>query len=232
MRQKNIKDIENKLERCPDILIKSPVGRSGRWRAVFPDDAQVLEDVPLYLELGTGKGEFIIESATRDAEGLYLGIEGQPSVIYRAIQKTNGEVPNGNLKFLRAYLTAGTSPDAPFTYDMNEIFAQEELSGLYLNFSDPWPKVRHERRRLTSPDYLNAYARALKSGSFLRFKTDNDNFFTYSRKQIGQHPTFEIEAVTEDLHRSIHAKDNIMTEYERKFTNLRQKINFLLAYKK
>jgi tRNA (guanine-N7-)-methyltransferase len=223
MRQKNIKDIDEKLCMHQSMLVSA---QPGFWREAFVDgcidesEAGSLADRALYLEVGTGKGEFISTMAARDEKGLYLGIEGQPSVLYRAIQKAKN-VTNCNLKFHYAYIQ---QPGA--------IFSPAELSGIYLNFSDPWPKRRHENRRLTSAEYLNGYAEALASGAFLRFKTDDKDFFEYSLNIISASINFDITLVTRDLHNSNYAEENVMTEYERKFLVKGQKINCLIAYRR
>ncbi|MDR3225270.1 MAG: hypothetical protein LBT52_03110 [Clostridiales Family XIII bacterium] len=121
---------------------------------------------------------------------------------------------------------------AEYILDMRDFFAEGELNGIYLNFSDPWPKARQEKRRLTSPRYLNGYLNVLTESGFLRFKTDNTDFFAYSRTSIEDHPGLEITGITEDLHRSGYAEDNVMTEYERRYLNLQRKINYLEAVKR
>jgi tRNA (guanine-N7-)-methyltransferase len=227
MRQRKIKDIEHKLAGYGRFLVTDPAERRGAWRRSFDGGIEVngSEDGDsrrraLYLELGCGKGRFIAETASRDTEGAYIGFEGQESVLYRALVKA-GECEPSNLLFCPCYIL-----------DMDAYFEESELSGVYLNFSDPWPKARHEKRRLTSPGYLNGYYRALESGGFLRIKTDNDNFFTYSRAGIEAMPGFEIAECTEDLYRSPYERENVMTEYERKFLNLNRRIKYLLARKK
>jgi len=120
---------------------------------------------------------------------------------------------------------------AEYILDMRDFFADGELNGIYLNFSDPWPKARQEKRRLTSPRYLDGYQDVLAENGFLRFKTDNKDFFAYSRASIENHPGFEITGLTNDLHDSAYAKDNVMTEYERRYLNLQKKINYLEAVK-
>lgn len=181
------------------------------------DESGTRERKALYLELGCGKGRFIIDAASRDSNGLYMGFEGQPSILWRALAKAD----------------AGGPPNALFccvyVLDMDLYFEEAELSGVYLNFSDPWPKARHEKRRLTSYDYLKGYHRAIEPEGFLSFKTDNDDFFAYSRAELETFPGFEVVECTDDLHRSAYAHGNIMTEYERKYLNLNKRIKYILA---
>jgi tRNA G46 methylase TrmB len=126
--------------------------------------------------------------------------------------------PPDNLRFCAEYIL-----------DMRDYFEDGEIDGVFLYFSDPWPKARQEKRRLTSPGYLNGYRDALAEGGFLRLKTDSADFFTYSRARIEADPGFEITALTNDLHASEYAGDNEMTEYELRFLNLNRKIRYLEA---
>ncbi|MDR1953358.1 MAG: tRNA (guanosine(46)-N7)-methyltransferase TrmB [Clostridiales Family XIII bacterium] len=220
MRQRNIKDIEYKLAEHDRLLITEPAEKRGVWRQSF-DHGQAggsANGIPrLYLELGCGKGRFICETAARDPAGAYIGVEGQQSVMYRAlVNAEERELPN--LLFCPCYIR-----------EMDMYFAESELLGIYLNFSDPWPKARHEKRRLTAPGYLAGYLHALEAGGFLRVKTDNDDFFAYSRTGIEAMPGFEIVECTDDLHRSAYGRGNVMTEYEHKFLNIGRRIKYLFA---
>jgi tRNA (guanine-N7-)-methyltransferase len=225
-------------------------------------------DEPLHLEIGCGKGRFIKASALNDPYSLYLGFEGQKSVIYRALQRAYTD-PDVRLRELNeialalvglndegaertgrgsrrggdADMSTGGAihdtgrapvPDnlllcAEYIMDMRDYFGEGELNGVFLNFSDPWPKTRQQKRRLTSPGYLDGYMRALTYGGFIRFKTDSADFFDYSRECLDAHPGFEITALTNDLHASGYASDSEMTEYERRFLNLNMKIHYLEA---
>jgi tRNA (guanine-N7-)-methyltransferase len=238
MRQRRIKNIEDKLALYGTLLVDRPESNRGKWRQVFdrPDGTGVSEAPPqsLYAEIGCGKGRFITESALRDDHGFYLAFEGNESVLYRALQRAcAGPEPSAreiyeaaqaagpeqapkNLRFIRSYIEA--FPD---------FFEDNELDGIYLNFSDPWPKARQEKRRLTSPHYLEGYEKALTPGGFLRFKTDNEALFAYSIEKIKEQAGFKITKQTDDLHSSEYNEENIETEYERKFKNLRRKIHFV-----
>ena len=220
MRQRNIKNIEEKMGDYGNLIIKDPHSHKGRWRTVFPN-YRSKTSAELYVEIGTGKGNFILQTAAQDPAALFLGIEGSESALFRALKKTkDGALPN--LRFCADYVLT-----------VDDFFAERELSGLFLNFSDPWPKKRHAKRRLTSPPYLAGYARALKPGGFLQFKTDNDDFFRYSLEILRSAEVhYEIVAQTNDLFRSPWVEGNVMTEYEQKFHNLNKTINYLKAIRK
>ncbi|MDR0357543.1 MAG: tRNA (guanosine(46)-N7)-methyltransferase TrmB [Clostridiales Family XIII bacterium] len=222
MRQRKIKDAEQKSAIYSRFLADEPAEKRGSWRRIFDenestDAATARERRRLYAEFGCGKGRFIAETASRDPCGAYLGFEGQATALYRALTKV-AEFEPANLRLCAAYV-----------FSPAEYFAQAELCGIYLNFSDPWPKARHEKRRLTSPAYLEGYLEILESGGFLRLKTDDDGFFAYSRDGIAALRGFEIVEYSEDLHRSAFAARNVMTEYERKFLNLNRTIKYLSA---
>ena len=130
MRQRRIKNIDEKLAGCGDIITEEPKETKGRWKEEFGNDN------PIYLELGCGKGRFITGLAALHPERSYIGCEGHLSVIYRAVSKAQ-EAELSNVRFIAEYIN-----------DMDAYFAPGELSGVYLNFSDPWPKERHAKRRL------------------------------------------------------------------------------------
>ncbi|MDR1292554.1 MAG: tRNA (guanosine(46)-N7)-methyltransferase TrmB [Clostridiales Family XIII bacterium] len=217
-------------------------GDSRRFGA--PLAAASRADAPLHLEIGCGKGRFIKASALKDPDSLYLGFEGQKSAIYRALQRayTDPDVRLRELNEIALALVGLSGEDrapvpgnlllcAEYIMDMRDYFGEGELSGVFLNFSDPWPKTRQRKRRLTSPGYLDGYMHALAYGGFIRFKTDSADFFDYSRECLGAHPGFEITALTDDLHTSGYAADSETTEYERRFLNLNMKIHYLEARK-
>jgi tRNA (guanine-N7-)-methyltransferase len=298
MRQKKIKGVEKKMKVFSEPLVNDPASFKGRWREAFrgydrrvgrtgsgEDSRQSgtpgegfrqsgapYGDAPLCLEIGCGKGRFIKANALKDPDSLYLGFEGQKSVIYRALQRAYTD-PDVRLRELNeialalvglsdgdcagqagrsdddgdhdAELSPGdgihsgsgaSTPDnlllcAEYIIDMRDYFGEGELSGVFLNFSDPWPKTRQRKRRLTSPGYLDGYLYSLTNGGFIRFKTDSADFFEYSRECLNAYPGFEITAMTNDLHASEYAGDSEMTEYERRFLNLNVKIQYLEARK-
>ena len=158
---------------------------------------------PIYLEIGMGKGNFIIENARRYPDINFIGIEKFDSVLVRAIQKLES-VDLPNLRFIRA--------DAK---EIDNMFSKE-ITKIYLNFSDPWPKDRHQERRLTSPTFLKRYEIIFKEEVRIEFKTDNRPLFEYSLQSFSS-AGYLLEDVSLDLHASDYP-DNIMTEYEEKFS--------------
>jgi len=157
---------------------------------------------PLHIEIGMGKGQFIHTLASRHPEINYLGIERFDSVLYRALEKVIDQ-PLDNLFLLRM--------DAKY---INAIFADVKVDQIYLNFSDPWPKARHEKRRLTHPSFLKQYEELFNEDGVLELKTDNKLLFEYSKEQMQDYP-MDLVFVTEDLHKE--KVENIQTEFEEKF---------------
>ncbi len=208
MRLKNVKGAN-------DIIIKgtyyveNPSQYKGKWNEFFGNDN------PIYIEIGMGKGDFIIENALRYKDINFIGIEKYDSVIVRAIQKSN-DLELDNLKIIRI--------DAN---KLDTIF-DREIDTIYLNFSDPWPKDRHAKRRLTSPVFLGIYDRIFKDRNRIVMKTDNVNLFNYSLDSLSDYG-YNIIYKTNNL--NCLDSDNIMTEYEKKFYNLGVKINKLESIK-
>ncbi len=179
--------------------------QKGNWHQVFGREAR------LYVELGTGKGDFISQLALRHPEVNFIGIEAQQDVLYSAAKKIR-ELELTNVRLL--------------VFDINNIeniFGEHEVDQFYINFCDPWPKARHAKRRLTHIGFLHRYDRLLKKPGRLIFKTDNRALFDFSLEQFRE-AELELEDVSFDLH-SEHRPDNIMTEYERKFSGFGEKIN-------
>lgn len=225
MRLRNIPGADAAIEGSP-FCIKDAAGHRGRWGDAFP------KNQPLCVEIGMGKGKFLMEQATRHPECNYLGIERYSSVLLRAVQKME-ECPVPNARFLCA--------DAA---DIAEIFAPGEVSRIYLNFSDPWPKDRHAKRRLTSSRFLRLYHAVLPPGGRIEFKTDNQNLFSFSLSEIANYSqsvefsqseesaqsAFSLVYSTRDLHSdAAMMADNVMTEYEEKFSSLGHPICKLIA---
>ncbi len=171
----------------------------GKWASRYLRDTQ-----PLHMEIGMGKGKFLLEMAKQNPDINYIGIEKFSSVLVRAIE-LRGEWEPDNLIFLRM--------DAEY---VDQYFAPDEIDGIYLNFSDPWPKERHTKRRLTSLRFLDRYSHFLKPGGFLQFKTDNRPLFDFSLEQIRE-SGWHLEECSFDLYKDTPAPDNIMTEYEERF---------------
>lgn len=173
----------------------------GTWKDIFGNGH------PIHVEIGMGKGKFIHTMAMGHPDVNYVGIEKYSSVLLRAIQKMEREeLPN--LKFLRM--------DAE---NVDKVFGPGEVDRIYLNFSDPWPKDRHAKRRLPSREFLARFARIIRAGGRLEFKTDNQTLFAFALEELACAPGWELEASTWDLHRdALLMQGNVMTEYEEKFS--------------
>lgn len=173
----------------------------GSWKEIFGNDN------PLAMEIGMGKGRFLMELARQNPDINYLGVERYGSVLYRALQKMEEE-PLPNIRFL--CINAEILP---------EIFEEGELDKIYLNFSDPWPKDRHAKRRLTSREFLARYDKVLKKDGCIEFKTDNRPLFDFSLEEV-EAAGCHTDAFTYDLHHDEKMNPgNIMTEYEEKFSS-------------
>lgn len=165
-----------------------------------------------------GKGQFILEMARRNPDKNFIGIEKYSSVLVRALEKCE-TFEGDNLRFIRM--------DAE---EITEVFASLEVSGIYLNFSDPWPKDRHAKRRLTYRDFWNRYSQILKPEGQVIFKTDNRPLFDFSLEEVTA-AGWILDNVTYDLHHSSYAEGNVMTEYEAKFSALGHPIHRLTAHR-
>ena len=209
MRLRNVKGAKDKII-LSEYNIDNPFDNINNWNKVFNNNN------PIYIEIGMGKGKFIVENAIKNPNINYIGIEKFDSVLVRAIEKVE-ELDISNLKFIRM--------DA---FRIDEVF-NKEIDKIYLNFSDPWPKERHAKRRLTSHIFLEKYDKIFKSDSMIEMKTDNIDLFNYSVNSLREYG-YDIEYLTNDLHNE--NIDNIMTEYEEKFSNLNIKINKLIARKR
>lgn len=208
MRLKNIKGASEKILEGK-YFINNPTDYKGKWHKLFNNNN------PIYIEIGMGKGNFIIENALNNTDINYIGIEMYDSVILRAVEKTN-ELELNNLYLIRM--------DARL---IEEVF-DKEVDLIYLNFSDPWPKERHAKRRLTSPRFLARYDNIFKNKKHIIMKTDNIDLFNYSVESLKDYG-YVIEDISNDLH---NYKENIITtEYEDKFTSKGIKINYLEASK-
>lgn len=224
MRQRNIKNLQEKLDMNSSFLIENPKELKGRWHAVFGNDS------PICLEIGCGKGRFITSRAMDHPEQNYIAIEGQSNVVLRALQKAE----ENSIANLRIFIT--------YVSDLKEYFDEGELSTVYLNFSDPWPKARHAKRRLTYRDRLKNYKEVLSPGGFIEFKTDNDGLFDFTLGEI-EAVGYRVVEMTRDLHgemsdemfielsgdMSAFAADAAayLTEYEEKFMVLGKNINYV-----
>lgn len=174
----------------------------GKWSEIFQNDH------PIYLEVGMGKGRFITQLALENPDKNFIGIEKYSSVLLRALEKREQLPELMNLYFLRM--------DAE---DLENVFAPGEVSGIYLNFSDPWPKDRHAKRRLPSKEFLARYDKILVREGKVEFKTDNIDLFRFALEQV-EEAGWKLEVHTFDLHNdSEMVKGNIMTEYEERFSS-------------
>jgi len=209
MRLRNIKGAGEVLA-ASEYMVHAPETFKGNWKQIF------LNDHPIHIEIGMGKGKFIIDLAQRNPDINYLGIERYSSVLIRGIQKRK-EIELPNLYFI--HMDANK---------LTEIFGPGEISRIYLNFSDPWPKDRHEKRRLTSENFLACYKQILREKGQIEFKTDNRALFDFSLKSVDREG-WKIETKTYDLHHSHMAVGNVMTEYESKFVEEGKAICKLIA---
>lgn len=204
MRLKHIKGSEEKVS-LSKVVIKNPEQYKGKWKSVFNNKNKI------YLEIGMGKGSFLIEHARRNKNINYIGFEKYPSVLLNALETIENENLT-NIKIICA--------DA---YKVDEIF-YKEISKLYLNFSDPWPKKRHIKRRLTSDVFLKKYNSIFKGLKVIEQKTDNDELFNFSLESYKLNHYIVIKKNTNYF-------DDIRTEYESKFISKGKNINYVKVIK-
>ena len=183
-----------------EFVIQNPKSHRNQWKEVFGNDN------PIHLEIGMGKGRFITTLALENPDINYIGIEKYSSVLLRALEKRE-QIEVSNLFFIRM--------DAE---ELTEVFGYHEVARIYLNFSDPWPKERHAKRRLTSKEYFARYDQILKSEGTVEFKTDNRDLFLFSLESV-EESGWNLVLSTADLHHSIYFADNVMTEYEERFSS-------------
>ena len=208
MRQRKIKNIEERLNDFSALTINDPQHLKGKWKTVFNNDH------PIYLEIGCGKGQFITTYAAKYPQWNFIAIEGHQSVVLRALEKAT-EMESSNIKFLLEYIK-----------DIRDYFDRGELAGIFLNFSDPWPKDRHAKRRLTYGKRLLQYCDVIREGGAIQFKTDNESLFDFTLDQI-ETAGLKIMEISRDLHASEFADANITTEYEDKFASTGKNINYV-----
>ena len=181
MRQRNIKNLSERIEQNSRLLIEEPGDCKGRWAEIFGNGN------PIYLEIGCGKGNFITKHAFAEPDCNFIACEGQMSVVLRALEKAEAS-GSGNLRVF-----------IDFVNDLEAYFEVGELSGIYLNFSDPWPKARHAKRRLTYRGRLQNYKKVLKPDGFIEFKTDNEGLFAFTLEEI-EACGYEMIEMSRDLH--------------------------------
>ncbi|MGL9798538.1 tRNA (guanosine(46)-N7)-methyltransferase TrmB [Enterococcus sp. DIV0802] len=204
MRVRNRPGAAEMLAAHPNFVISDPTLWKGKWNELFGNDH------PIHIEIGMGKGQFITGMAKAHPEINYIGVEMQVSVVSIALEKLI-EQPLPNLKLLHVDGSA-----------LTEYFADSEVDQIYLNFSDPWPKKRHEKRRLTYKTFLAVDEQILRPNGEIHFKTDNQGLFEYSLASFSQYGMI-LKQVWLDLHQS-QFEGNIMTEYEEKFSSKGQRI--------
>lgn len=205
MRLKHVKGAEEYIA-SSKYVVQDYKDHKGKWKELFENDK------PIHIEIGMGKGQFIMELASRNPDINYVGIEKYSSVLIRAVQKKE-ELDLPNLTFVLMDAT-----------EITEVFDNGEVGKIYLNFSDPWPKDRHAKRRLPSRQFLQRFSQILSDEGDIEFKTDNTDLFEFALEEI-EPGGFELLKVTHDLHRDEEmSKGNIMTEYEEKFSKLGNKI--------
>jgi tRNA (guanine-N7-)-methyltransferase len=211
MRLRNISG-SREMVATNEFVVHEPEQLKGKWSTLFDNNN------PIHIEIGMGKGKFIMKLAAENPEINYIGIEKYSSVLLRALEKRK-DVELSNLYFIRF--------DAEY---LNDIFDTDEISRIYLNFSDPWPKDRHARRRLTSKEFFQRYDKCLKKEGEVIFKTDNRSLFDFSLEEV-KLAGWELRDVTFDLHHSEFLGGNVMTEYEERFVALGNPIHKLTAYR-
>lgn len=205
MRQRKLKNLDNKYEAYTDLIVEDPAAMRGSW-------SRRSGGAPLYIEIGCGKGKFISELAAREPKNYFVAIEGNRSVMLRAMEKVR-RLGLSNVAFVPEL--AG---------DLSEWFGSGEADGIYLNFSDPLPKNYWYKRRLTYRDRLKSYFRVLQPNGTLTFKTDNTDLFNWSILEIAA-ADLKITDITRDLHADPEANAaNIETEYEAKYSGFGEKI--------
>lgn len=213
MRLKNVPGSKEYIA-ASKFVIHDETERKGKVREYFSNDN------PIRIEIGMGKGQFIYELAKLNPNVNYVGIEKYSSVLIRAIQKMEEE-PLDNLIFIRM--------DAE---EITDVFKKGEVDRIYLNFSDPWPKDRHAKRRLESRQFLARYKEILKSEGLIEFKTDNNDLFEFALEEINEED-WALLACTRDLHADAKLNaGNIMTEYEAKFSAAGNPINKYILQRK
>ena len=204
MRMRKKKNLETRMEACAALWVKDPAEMRGRWREK-KQDARLLR-----LELGCGKGRFTAETAAASPEDLYVAVERVPDAMVIAMERCR------NLGLTNVFFIDGDAAE------LDRYFAPDEVDLLYINFCDPWPSVKHARRRLTAEPFLRGYRKVLRDGGCIEFKTDNHDLFEWSLFQFPK-AGYALSEVTRDLH--ANGVQGVMTDYEEKFHALGTPIN-------
>lgn len=215
MRLRNIPGAKDVIDNHP-IAIKNEKEQKGKWQEVFGNDK------PIYIEIGMGKGQFLLTLAKQNPDINYIGIERYSSVLLRALEKFDTEefCELKNIRFI-----------CMNAFELPDVFEYGEVAKIYLNFSDPWPKARHADRRLTSTKFFAQYDKVLAKEGVVEFKTDNRLLFEFSLEQL--EAGWKLLAHTFDLHHDTSMNvGNVMTEYEEKFSSMGNPIHKLIAARK
>jgi tRNA (guanine-N7-)-methyltransferase len=213
MRLRNITGSKDVLA-ASHYVCNEPLELKGKWRKYFQNEN------PIHIEIGMGMGQFIASMAERHPEVNYIGIEKFSGVLSRAVKRLEQRQLRDNLLLLCL--------DA---CELSGVFAEGEISHIYLNFSDPWPKTRHARRRLTASEFLKIYEEILAKDGELELKTDNEGFFRFSMERL-EAAGWELRGISYDLHNDRDVKkENLLTEYEDKFSGQGQAI-YWCAYRR
>lgn len=207
MRQRRLKYLDERLANVADLLDYDGKENKGKWR-------DVLGKEKIFLEIGCGKGKFVCSHAEADPDLGFIAVEGQINAVVRAAEKLK-ESGLSNVYYIASYI-----------HDIHEYFDVGEVDGIYLNFSDPWPKAKHEKRRLTHRDNLNGYMDVLKEDGFIEFKTDNQNLFEFSVAEVLSQE-YDILEITRDLENDDFTSKLFKTEYEERFLAMGKKINYM-----
>ena len=208
MRLRKVKGATEKLDNSP-YVINNPIDYKGKYKELFKNNN------PIEIEIGMGKGDFIIEKALRNPNINFIGIEKQDSVLVKVLDKLENLE---NLKLIRIDATL-----------INQVF-DKEIDVIYLNFSDPWPKARHQNRRLTSKIFLEKYDSLFKENKKIEMKTDNKELFVYSLETFSNHG-YTAYKISYNMYEKLE-EDNIATEYEKKFVKLGKPIYQVKVSKK
>ncbi len=200
MRMRKKKNCSARMERCSDIWIKNPEENKGKWSSVFGNDN------PIHIEIGCGKGNFILGMAKMYPEVNFIGIEKVEDVLVMAMEKVTDAELN-NVLFM--------DMDAE---RIEEFFTKGEIERIYLNFSDPWKKKKQAKRRLTHKNFLDKYKNVLNEGDYIYFKTDNRPLFEFSLNSFCEE-NYKLSNISLDLHNS-NFEGNVMTEYEERFSKM------------
>lgn len=247
MRLRNIPRAGSVLDACKEV-VKNGADYRGRWPEIFGNPN------PIHIEIGMGKGQFLLTLAGQNPDINYIGIERYSSVLLRAVEKfqtgddckddtTADDCHARSSSYLApdtdAHTVTAGRPPANIRFicmdarNVADVFAPGEIDRIYLNFSDPWPKSRHAARRLTSGEFLARYDKILADGGTIEFKTDNRGLFDFSTAEVHDSPFFQLDCCTYDLHHdAVMNPGNIMTEYEEKFSSLGNPICKLTARRK